>query len=215
MTEKKSQSGNALVYVLVAIALFAALSFTLTRSTDTDEAAYLSDDEAELYASEMVSFTAQAKNAVDQMMFSNSDIDELDFILPSDAAFDTGSNIHKVFHPAGGGLNFKAVNSKRVIDATGGVYVVKKDVEWTRTTGTDVILSFYRLKPEICTKLAAKIDNTQHSYVGSSLTAVFTDQADGDTLDSTFCPTCEDKFIAVIENPANSSCTFYMVLADR
>lgn len=215
-SQNNNESGNALVYVLVAIVLFAALSFTLTRQTDTDEAGYLSDDKAALYASEIISYTAATKSAVDQMLFSGSNLDNLDFILPSDAAFDTGSDIHKLFHPQGGGLNYRALRSEQVVDSAGGVYIVQKDVEWTDSTGTDVILSFYNLNAAICAELAEKIDNTQHSPSSDAIIDdIFVTQGDSDTLDTTTCPTCENKFSAVIENASNNSCTFYTVLTER
>lgn len=215
-SRKQNESGNALIYVLVAIVLFAALSFTLTRSTDTDEAAYLDDDRAELYASEIIAYAATAQSAVNQMLFSGSSIDDLDFILPSDANFDTGSDIHKLFHPQGGGLNYRALRSEQVVDSTGGIYVTKKNVEWTASTGTDAVLAFYRLRNAICTKLSVKIDNTLHAPSNVNvIDNIFVNQGDSDILNTTTCPTCEDKFTAVIENSANSSCTFYTVLADR
>jgi len=215
-SQNNTEAGNALIYVLVAIVLFAALSFTLTRQTDTDEAGYLSSDQAELYASEIIAYAASAKSTVDQMMFTGSSIDDLDFILPSDAAFDTGSDIHKVFHPQGGGLNYRALRSEQITDATGGIFVVKKNVEWTSSTATDAILSFYRLNRSICTRLIEKIDNTLHTPSSDAIIDdIFTDEADTDTLNTTTCPTCENKFVAAIENASNDSCTFYMVLADR
>ena len=215
-SQNNNEAGNALIYVLVAIVLFAALSFSLTRQTDTDEAGYLSSDQAELYASEIIAYAASAKSTVDQMMLTGSSIDDLDFILPSDAAFDTGSDIHKVFHPQGGGLNYRALRSEQITDATGGIFVVKKNVEWTSSTATDAILSFYRLNRSICTRLIEKIDNTLHTPSSDAIIDdIFTDEADTDTLNTTTCPTCENKFVATIENATNDSCTFYMVLADR
>jgi len=184
-SQNNNEAGNALIYVLVAIVLFAALSFTLTRQTDTDEAGYLSSDQAELYASEIIAYAASAKSTVDQMMLTGSSIDDLDFILPSDAAFDTGSDIHKVFHPQGGGLNYRALRSEQITDATGGIFVVKKNVEWTSSTATDAILSFYRLNRSICTRLIEKIDNTLHAPSSDAIIDdIFTDEADTDTLNT-------------------------------
>ena len=55
------ERGNAMIYVLIAIALFAALSFTLARQGDDGEASDMSDARAELYATDMISYAAQAK----------------------------------------------------------------------------------------------------------------------------------------------------------
>ena len=92
---RAGERGNALVYVLIAIALFAALSFTLGRQTDTSEAGALSEQKAELYATQLISYAAQVRSAVDQMLFTAaSDIDDLDFAAPTVAVVDTGSLIH-------------------------------------------------------------------------------------------------------------------------
>ena len=218
-SQKNNEAGNALIYVLVAIVLFAALSFTLTRQTDTDEAGYLSGDQAELYASEIIAYAAAAKSTVDQMLFTGSSIDDLDFILPGDAAFDTGSNFHKVFHPLGGGLNYRALRDEMVSDNASfpaGIYAVKKNVEWTESTATDVILSFYRLQGSVCDALADKIDGNLGIPIGPNMFDVFTDQADANTLDNSYCPLCIDQFTYVITAGSPSFvCTFYTILVDR
>ena len=91
--------------MLIAIALFAALSFTLGRQSDTSEVGSLEGERAELYASQLISYATQTKSAIDQMLFTSaSDIDDLDFMAPTDANFETAPVIHKVYHPQGGGL---------------------------------------------------------------------------------------------------------------
>ena len=219
MKEKfQQESGNALIYVLVAIALFAALSFTLARQNKGGETGALDDKKARLYATQIISYAAQAQNAVQQMIASGSDIDELDFTKPSQPGFNTAPTIHKLFHPDGGGLSLKNLDTAFRIENGGappGIYVVKKNVEWTKTIGTDVILSFYGLQTKICNHLAEDLGGTMGSATAANMYNVFALQANVATLNTTFCAACDDKFTFLVNDSVTGSCTFYTILTDR
>lgn len=216
---RKKERGNALLYVLIAVALFAALSFTLSDQTDTQEAAYLSQDKAELYASQIISYAAQAKSAIDQMMFTGTRINDLDFTKPGEAGFDTAPHINKVFHPQGGGLNLYALNESfsvgRVSDPTPpGVYFTKKNVEWTPTTGDDITMAFYRLKEEVCDQIIKKIDGTK-TQMGGSLYDTFATDNIAHPLNSTTCAACDEKMTYAVYRSSQKLCVFYSVVADQ
>ena len=176
--ETNRERGNALIYVLIAIALFAALSMTLGRQTDTGEAASLSDERAELYATQLIAYAAQAKSSVDQMMFSGADIATLDFALPGSAGYDTGTTtdkIKRVYHPDGGGLIAENLPEEAAAytgnDPEAGWYMGRfNNVEWTKlgpgnTSGPggteapfeDVILVAYGINERICEKINEKV----------------------------------------------------------
>jgi hypothetical protein len=176
--ETNRERGNALIYVLIAIALFAALSMTLGRQTDTGEASSLSDERAELYATQLIAYAAQAKSSVDQMMFSGGKIETLDFTLPGAAGYDTGSaldKIKRVYHPDGGGLIAENLPEEAAAytgnDPEAGWYMGRfNNVEWTKlgpgnTSGPggteapfeDVILVAYGINEKICEKINEKV----------------------------------------------------------
>ena len=50
-----------------------------------------------LATTRILTVAAQVDSAVQQMTFSGSTIANLDFVLPGQAAFNTGSDIHKAF----------------------------------------------------------------------------------------------------------------------
>ena len=56
-----------MIYVLIAVALFAALSMTLGRQSDTNEGDTLNDSQAELFATQLIDYAVQAKSVADQM----------------------------------------------------------------------------------------------------------------------------------------------------
>lgn len=153
--------GNAMIYILLALALLGALTMTMMRGNETggDD---LSKDEAELMATQMIAYAASAKQTVDQMIMSGTPVNSLNFILPSDPAFNTGSHIHKVFHPAGGGLTYKSADKKIFISTNPGIspgwYAGRfNNVEWTPTTAQDVLISAYGIHQSICEQINKKI----------------------------------------------------------
>lgn len=241
----KFQRGNAMIYVLIAIALFAALSFTLSRQTDTGEAGTLRAEQAELYATQIMSYAAQARNVLDQMQGTGSDVSELIFTLPTQGGFNAAAasaNIHKVYHPQGGGLNpgtlAPAVVEGTETDPPPGWYLGRfMNVEWTplaagNTAGPagaeapyeDVILVAFQIKREICEKINENI-------TGSTAIPVMTETVKEALIDATFftgsnasefttgdpgdvCPDCGEYGALCVEG-SGGLYGFYNVLAQQ
>jgi hypothetical protein len=224
---RSPERGNALIYVLIAIALFAALSLTLGRQTDTSEAGALSDEKAELYATRLISYAAQARSAVDQMMFTAStSIDQLDFTAPTDAAFDTGTLIHKVYHPQGGGLIPGRLPAEVIAQVTNdpepGWYMGRfNNVEWTATAGDDVILLAYQIDEKTCGLINKKIN-------GSTAVPTMTDSIRNTLIDDTLhggtnielttdggdiCPDCANIGSLCVQEGGIFG--FYTIIADQ
>lgn len=174
----EKERGNALIYVLIAIALFAALSMTLGRQKDSSGGDDLSDDKAELYATQLISYAAQTKSALDQMIFSRTSIDDLDFTRPGEAAYETGTAIAKtkrVYHPDGGGLSVGAINPEACVmtitNPKPGWYMGRfNNVDWTKlgpgnTAGPamseapykELILTAWGIKKKVCEHINKKV----------------------------------------------------------
>lgn len=161
------QRGNALIYVLVAIALFAALSMVLARQTDTGEVGTLTPERVEIYATGLIDYAAQAQSAVEQMLFSGETIDNLEFMQPGEANFATEppAHIHKVYHPEGGGVLNKTIPDDVVFDDASaettpapGWYMGRfNNVGWSKTAGQDVILVAYKISRQVCESINEKI----------------------------------------------------------
>lgn len=163
MKHLSSQSGNALIYVLIVVALFAALNFVLSRQTDTTETGILSQEKTEILAGQILSTSSQIKQAVDMMLYSGSGIDELTFTTPDDEpAFSTGSSIHKLFHPDGGAAILPAIPAEAVAQASADPvakwYIGRfNNVEWTESGADDVILVAHQLGKTICESINEKL----------------------------------------------------------
>ena len=114
---RNAQSGNALWYILIAIALLAALTFTLTRNS-TKIASNLGDDSKRITAEQMLRTMNGVGTAV-QRLLSLNNCSEGDLSFESDApnaasyvnaAAPTDKRCH-VFEPEGAGLKNSMVPS--------------------------------------------------------------------------------------------------------
>jgi hypothetical protein len=229
--KEKYERGNALIYVLIAIALFAALSMTLGRQSDTGEASGLSAEKAELYADQIIAYAAQAKSSVDQMLFTGTLIDNLDFTLPTDAAFNTPPHTAKVYHPEGGGLVPGRLPEEGVnqtdSDPVAGWYLGRfNTVEWTATTALDVILVAYQIAKPVCEKINMKITgSTAIPAMSASIKETMIDDAlygaganadlTTDPTGSPVCADCHKRASLCVEDQANGLYGFYTIIADQ
>lgn len=158
-----AESGNAIIYVLIVVALFAAITFVLSGQTDTSEADAISDEQAEILASNLQQASMSLKQSIDQMTFTGAQIDNLDFVTPDDgAAFDAGSHIDKVFHPAGGGVVLPRIPDTAINEVNTNPparwYIGRfNDVEWTPSTNDDVILTAHQLNNAVCRRLNLRL----------------------------------------------------------
>lgn len=239
---RRNERGNALVYVLIAIALFAALSFTLMRNTDSGEAGALPAERAELYASQLISYAVQAKSVYDQMEFQGARIDQIDFVTPADTTnFNAGSNIRKIFHPEGGGLNVGTLTKDAAStsgitpasDPAPGWYMGRfNNIEWTPSAGTDIILTAYGIDPVICGLINQKINgSTEIPTITAPLKEVFVQQqipfgtgtqnnySSGSNRDLTttgatpICAACDEKAALCVQQ--GGIYAFYNIIAHR
>ena len=98
------ESGNVLFLILIAVALFAALSYAVTQSTRTGGGT--GDNETSLISSaQLTQYPAGIRTAVVRMIIGGTDVSNLEFNVPS--AFGSLSATGRgVFHPSGGGATY-------------------------------------------------------------------------------------------------------------
>lgn len=220
-SRKSQENGNVLIYVLIAIALFAGLSFTLSKQSTNDSGENLDQANAEFYAAQIISYTAQARSAVDQMMITGSRVDELNFDTPDDSSFETPPLFNKVFHPQGGGLSTKELPKQAVhqISTTpvAGWYMGRfNNVEWTKTNGTDVILTAYQIKRSVCEAINKKITGSSAIPVmNGSMSSYIVDTTTNNDVTIAVCPDCEGYSALCVTNIAVNAYSYYALMAER
>ena len=214
----EATNGNAMIYVLIAIALFGVLTATLSSQNNQADNQDIDDEMVEFYANELIEYAAAAKNVVDQMLMTGSTIDSLDFVNPASAAFDTPPHINKVFHPQGGGLNYKKTFSTNIENnlglTPGWFFQQNANVEWTESTANDVIISALRIKSSVCKEINKRITgSTTIPQLGTGMNAIFEDgTAD---LSIANCAGCEGYQTLCVLNSAGDNWGFYSIIAAR
>jgi hypothetical protein len=103
------QSGNVLFIIIIVIAIFAALSYTVGNMMRGGNAEKVRDEKIGLYVDEVLDYARQVKQAVQSLRISNGcDVTEISFTRQSGDAYEhspTASDSCKVFHVSGGAIN--------------------------------------------------------------------------------------------------------------
>ena len=219
--DSPSEKGNALIYVLIAIALFAGLGFILSRQARNAGTTELDDAQRELYAMQLISYSAQAKSVIDQMLISGSDVDDLDFTKPNQSGFNTAPYAHKVHHPNGGGLSHAtlpdSIKAQIASSPVAGWYLGRfNNVEWTKSTQNDVILTAYQITKSVCETINKKITGSSGiPALSGNMNQYIVDTATNSDLTVSACSGCEGYSTLCVSNSAVSAYSFYTIVADR
>lgn len=173
---------------------------------------------------EILSYAASANNSIVQMQQAGDTVDQIDFMLPSDTDFNTDPTIHKLFHPNGGGLNYKRL--PKISEASDGVgldpgYYVGRfsTFEWTPTSTQDVVFTAYEISEDICAALNLKVTGS------ATIPAISGDTADNFFVDDDLhsgsnadfmvanCAACEEKSaLCVSYTSGTTKYAFYSLL---
>ena len=215
--EQKNQNGNAMIYVLIAMAMFGFLTMTLSRSNDQADGQDISDEQAELYANELMEYAASAQAAVDMMIISGTTIDELDFTPPSDAAFNTPPNVHKVYHPQGGGLNYQHEfpEALQILPESSWKHSKLSNIEWTPTSALDVSLNAIKIPKEICEIINKKITGNKDIVFLTvpALSRYFQEDGTNEEFNIVNCPDCEGYPSLCVADSTDTFYGFYNIIA--
>lgn len=222
----RQQDGNATLYILLVVALFAAVSFILSRQGDSSESSRLERDRAEIIANQVLAYPLQVRQAIDMMLMGGEDVDDLVFALPGEVGYDSPSHAptREVFHPLGGGLIRATIPDDGlqggVANPDAGWYLgMFNNIAWTPTTDHDVVLVAWGLAQGLCAAINNKITGSDTiPAVGDSVPNVFIDDSrHGGTnvveLDAALCADCEEKPALCVSNGGNYG--FYSLIHAR
>ncbi len=122
---RKSERGNVLFLILIAVALFAALSYAVTKSTRSGSGS-TDREQAILGSAGMTQHPTAMRTAVIRMILGGVDVNALEFNSPSDIGLVTSNDV-AVFHPDGGGALFQNADSGVMIGANDGPWSYNLD----------------------------------------------------------------------------------------
>lgn len=153
-TLKKNEHGNALFLILIAVALFAALSYAVTQSGRGGGG--VDREQALISASQITQYAAGLRSTVTRMLITGTGVGDLDF--------GTASAVEdRVFDTAGGGAIEQdpppsaqtAATPYDYLDAlatTNGWYVFNLGSD-TEGTGRDVMIAASNLDDNVCNEI--------------------------------------------------------------
>lgn len=166
-----SQAGNVLFLILIAVALFAALSYAVTQSTrgggDIDE------DKVKMDVAQLFQYLSALDFAVMRMMTINGcsendiNFDNDKYIRNNGAiAMPTGTHLYApadgscdIFHTNGGAMHFYELPQQYIVTGhtgewrSGNMYMVDAPVENIGSAADDLIVSLGHVSANMCSAI--------------------------------------------------------------
>ena len=164
MTHDNHEKGSVLVIILVAVALFAALSFVVSNMMRGN--ANIGRERSGIYASEILTYARSLKEAVQMMRISNGCEDEdISFennIVSGYEHSPVATDNCKIFNANGGGLSYIRPN----IEANGGldwIFTGDNDgydigTQCNFASCADLIAVLPEVSLEICTEINKRLN---------------------------------------------------------
>lgn len=210
------QSGNAFLYILIAIVLFAGLTFVLSRGHDSGDKTILSQAQLQTAAQRLLSYVNQSSDSWLQLRNTGTDLDEVDLTLPTAGTFNNAPTIHKLFHPDGGGILYRDMNEDTFRENAStpvGWKFVLVNADWTATTGTDLMMAYVNVRADLCAKINELVrdDATIPVTTVNSTNTFVTGAA---ALTEVACPDCKIYSSLCIED-AGGAYVFYNLIEAR
>lgn len=166
----KNFQGNVLFLILLAVALFAALSYAVTQSNRSG-GNNITKEKAELMASELIQYAYAIEQAMMRMRLSGS-YKGWQISVHSDYNYNSSENTScpdngcKLFHPEGGGLSprlfpeafFNTDLSSYQNPSFGQkLFFFMRTIQDVGTTQSDVYFTIGHIKDEICLAINKKV----------------------------------------------------------
>lgn len=160
---KNDESGNVLFLILIAVALFAALSYAVTQSS-RGSGRDASRETNLIASSQITQYPAAVRNNLIRMVLGGTDETTLEFNAPSEFGSLTVTNGLRdrgVFHPDGGAATYVNAQPDLMADASQGTWIFTGDYEvenlQTNSTGSadgnEIIAFLPNVSEAICETL--------------------------------------------------------------
>lgn len=165
---RRAESGNVLFLILIAVALFAALSYAVTQSSRSGGGDAGSETNL-VNSAQLTQYPASVRTAIIRMMVSkNVTLDELAFDLPPFTTLDTAPKQERgVFYPTGGGATYAPAPSDIMASGTPGAWnfngsfeIVNVGITEAGTGGNEIIAFLPGIKKSVCDKINEQLGIT-------------------------------------------------------
>lgn len=237
---KKSERGNVLFLILIAVALFAALSYVVTQSTRSGGGSTEREQNI-LSSAQMTQYPTALRTALIRMILSGVAVEALAFNAPGDFT-GVSSPTYLVFGPQGGGAVFQAAPADLMSNNLPGVWYYNAQFEvpgigQSGAGGNDIIAFLVGINSGVCKQVNDELGISTTScgsgtlqagvpIVTNSVTGITTQMEDGYTFPVAdqvdIQGTCTDIFLRQASGcfyhatgPSGPAYIFYSVLLER
>jgi hypothetical protein len=159
---EKKDAGNAMIYVLIGIALFAALAYTFMRGGKSAQSG-LSSNQSKIAAQDILDYAADIEKAVNRLRGNGCSENQLSFetadALPNAAAYANanapGDYSCHIFHESGGRMVWKSFQEYMTSPETARIvnrpaYSGQTVIQDVGTTAPELFFVLPDLPVEIC-----------------------------------------------------------------
>lgn len=219
-----SKRGNALFLILIAVALFAALSYAVTQSSRGGGS--IDREQAELISARVSSFYGAIQHAITRMMVINGCTD-IQISFENSVYYQGTGAGGGLAHPIDGNGNAPTDNRCSVFETAGGgvsplvltqgltspdpwnwtvpghLWVVTEAVPGVGTAAADLVLGIPSISDEVCTAW-----NRANGYTGSIITGV---DWYNNTYNGTYAPGGANGTENLFPSGTTGICTRYTV----
>lgn len=154
--QRSAESGNILLYILIAVALLAALSYAVSRS-NSGSTNQLNAERSRIAATEILEYATILGNAASQLRLRGCKPGEISFEGAGAGyvnAATPGDNTCKMFHASGGGVKFQTPPQAALVNTL---------TPWTFSADMEVEGIGSTCGTEACTDLVAYIPGVRDS----------------------------------------------------
>ncbi len=165
---RRTERGNALFLILIAVVLFAALSFAITQSNRSTGSS-AGEETNTVSGSNITQYASAIRTGLTRMLVKGVTLDDVKFDTPSDAGYTTTPTM-QVFHPQGGAVVFSSPDANLV--NTGGKWVYfMAPVKDMGTSTTDAVAVLTDVKKGICQQINRQVGLPAPAVLATTISA--------------------------------------------
>lgn len=212
---KRNCKGNVLVYILLAIALLATLTYSITTGERGQQQNQLTTAQTKLLAGNLIKQAVAAEQALYTMTQFGANYDGIKFDVPGAVGYSTDVT-NQIYHPSGGGLEVFNVNEQYFdgIGTNGWTFQGNVNVGWSSTSATDLIYSFINVSEDICENLNLRLLGvTTIPTTTVNFANTLAEGGSDDDFTSVQCPECAGVHSQCISDGTTHA--FYTTIGSR
>lgn len=166
---RDGERGNVLFLILIAVALFAALSYAVTQSTRSGSSDASSETNL-INSAQLAQYPAGVRTSVVRMIIGGVGVETLLFDTPSDFSLIEAASktANAVFHPSGGGAVFQYAPNEVMANGQSASWIFSSDYEVSQigqtvaasSDGNEIMAILPGVSASVCKKVNRELGIT-------------------------------------------------------